>query len=153
MSNDYEFDFQQMIESIRAQYQFDFVGVAMVQSQELRFELRWEFVTGNKSERYRRIVLQSGKGIAGIVFKTGKPMLIENVDQMISAHDLYNYPIVITESLKSFGAVPLIHNNRVRGVLLVGFRENDRLTSEKFYTFKHEVEESLYPFHIREVVR
>ncbi len=146
-----EFDFQGAIESIREQHKFDFVGIAMTQSRE-HHELRWTFVTGNQSERYRRIVLHSGRGIAGIVFKTGKPMLVENVEHTIPKEELFGYPIIVTEELKSFGAVPLLLDGRVKGVLLVGFRATNRLNSEKFSMFKQHVEMNLSPFHIREVV-
>ena len=62
---------------------FDFVALALVQSAEHRFELKWEYATGNQSNRYKRIVLQTGKGVAGHVFKTGKPFLVEDVEKML----------------------------------------------------------------------
>ena len=46
---------------------------------------------------------------------------------------LYNYPIVVAEGLKSFGAIPLYKYNRVKGVLLVGYRTEKKLTPRRFY--------------------
>ena len=51
-----------------------------------RFELKWVFTIGNRSNRYRRIVLQTGKGIVGHVFKTGKPFLVEDAEKMIGGN-------------------------------------------------------------------
>ena len=123
MAGQKDFDYQQEIECLRDHFDFDFVGLALVQSVELRFELKWVFATGNRSNRYQRVVLQTGKGVAGHVFKTGKPFLVEDAEKMLGKRDLYNYPIVVSEGLKSFGAIPLYKNNCVKGVLLVGLSD------------------------------
>lgn len=147
------FNYQQEMERLQELFGFDFVGIALVQSPERRFELRWVYVTGNRSERYRLIKLQSGKGIAGLVFKTGKPMYVENADKEWSAGDLFNYPIITAEGLKSFGAIPLYKYNRVKGVMLVGYREGRKLTSEQFEDFKQEVGVEFGPFYNEEMVK
>ncbi|MGG0668873.1 GAF domain-containing protein [Lederbergia citrisecunda] len=147
------FNYQQEIERLKELFGFDFVGIALVQSPERRFELRWVYVAGNRSERYRRIKLQSGKGIAGLVFKTGKPMFVGDADEEWSAGDLFNYPIVSVEGLKSFGAIPLYKYNRVKGVLLVGYRVGGKLTSEQFEQFKQEVGAEFGPFYNKEMVK
>ena len=46
--------------------------------------------------------------------------------------DLFNYPIIVAERLTSFGAIPLYKYNRVKGVLLVAFREDKVLTRRNF---------------------
>ncbi|HEX5563542.1 MAG TPA: GAF domain-containing protein [Sporosarcina sp.] len=147
------FNYQQEIERLKELFGFDFIGIALVQSAERRFELRWTYVTGNRSERYRRIKLQSGKGIAGLVFKTGKPMFIRNSDEEWSTGDLFNYPIVTAEGLKSFGAIPLYKYDRVKGVMLVGFRSAGKLTSEQFERVKQEIGTEFGPFYNKEMVK
>ena len=119
---------------------------------EFRFELKWVFTTGNRSNRYQRIVLQTGKGVAGHVFKTGKPFLVEDAEKMLGKRDLYNYPIVVAEGLKSFGAIPLYKYNRVKGVLLVGYRTEKKLTTEEFTEFKQVVGPRFGPFYNKEMV-
>ncbi|MFC5605029.1 GAF domain-containing protein [Sporosarcina koreensis] len=146
------FDFQQEIECLKGLFGFDYIGIALVQSPERRFELRWMYVAGNRSERYRRLKLQSGKGLAGLVFKTGKPMFVGDVDEEWSADNLFNYPIIVTEGLKSFGAIPLYKYNRVNGVLLVGYRTGGRLTGEQFEQFKQEIGTEFGPFYNKEMV-
>ncbi|MBB4823006.1 nitrogen regulatory protein A [Sporosarcina luteola] len=146
------FNIQQEIERIKEEFDFDYVGVALVQSPDRRFELRWKHVTGNQSDRHRRISLQSGKGIAGLVFKTGKPMFVADADEELGREDLYNYPIVVAEGLKSFGAIPLYKYNRVKGVLLVGYRTEEKLTVEVFQEFRKRIGLEFGPFYSKEMV-
>lgn len=152
MSGQKVFDYQQEIERLREHFDFDFVGLALVQSVELRFELKWVFATGNRSNRYRRIVLQAGKGVAGRVFKTGKPFLVEDAEKMLVKKNLYNYPIVVAEGLKCFGAIPLYKYNRVKGVLLVGYRTEKKLTPKDFTEFQQLIGPEFGPFYSKEMV-
>lgn len=147
------FNYQQEIERLKVLFGFDYIGIALVQSPERRFELRWTYVSGNRSERYRRIKLQSGKGIAGLVFKTGKPMFVANADEEWGTGDLFNYPIAVAEGLKSFGAIPLYKYNRVKGVMLVGYRIGGKLTEEQFEQFKQEIGAEFGPFYNKEMVK
>lgn len=147
------FNCQKEIEELKAHFGFDFVAVALVQSAERHFELKWEYVAGNQSNRYRRIVLQSGKGVAGHVFKTGKPYLVVDVEVMLDREDLYNYPIVVSEGLNSFGAIPLYKYNRVKGVLLVGYRTGKKLMPQEFEDFKQLFGPTFGPFYNREKVK
>ncbi len=143
-------NFQLAIDDLKEELQADFIGLALVDLKKYHHELKWRHVAGNISLRYRRIVLHSGKGVAGIVFKTGKPLKVENVEQCVHDHDLYNYPIVVFEKLKSFGAIPLFQDDHVQGVILIGYREVDRLTSDKFEQFKLAVGPQFGPFHMKE---
>ncbi|MBE1555835.1 GAF domain-containing protein [Sporosarcina limicola] len=152
MNSQGNFDYQKEIEQIKDRFDFDFVAIALVQSAERRFELRWVFVTGNQSNRYRKIVLQTGKGVAGRVFKTGKPMLVEDAETILGKNDLFNYPIIVTERLKSFGAIPLYKYNRVKGVLLVGYRTENTLTLEGFTEFQQVIGSEFGPFYNKEMI-
>lgn len=146
------FDVQNEIEQLKELFGFDYVAMALVQSPERRFELKWTFVTGNRSERYRRLKLQSGKGVAGLVFKTGKPMYVSDAELELKETDLFNYPIVVAEGLKSFGAIPLYKYNRVKGVLLVGYRKKSGLTPLQFEKFKQQIGPRFGPFYNKEMV-
>ena len=154
MSEQQTYNFQLEIEQIRMDFDFDFVALALIHPAEQRFTSRWEYVTGNRSDRYKRIILQSGKGVAGVVFKTGKPILVSDVKGMLDEGDFYNYPIVVAESLTSFGAIPLFYKyNRVKGVLLVAFREGKVLTEEVFKEFKEAVGSRFGPYYNKEMVQ
>lgn len=124
-------DHQTMIEEFRAAAEFDFVAMALVEPAQNQYVLKWKYTTGSLSNRIKKVLLQSGKGVAGLVFKTGKPLLIKDRNEFIQDEDLFNYPILVFENLRSIGAVPLWHNGRVAGVLLGGFREEGLMTEEK----------------------
>lgn len=146
-------DFEQAIQSIKDQFQFDFVALALVQPAQFHFVLKWEYVLGNRSDRHRRIVLQTGKGVAGNVFKTGKSLHITNVENELGKEDMFNYPIVVAEGLTSFGATPLYKNGRVEGVLLAAFRTHeDIMTPELFNEFIDAAGESFEPYYNKEMV-
>lgn len=131
-------NYQAEIMRLQKECHFDFVALALVQRFSSN-ELRWCCAVGNRSERYRLLTLYSGKGVAGLVFKTGKSLLIENVANTLLAEGLHNYPIVGSEGLKSFGALPLFDDGRVVGVLLVGYRTANRLTEQSFQQFQAEL--------------
>lgn len=151
MMNQPIFHYQEEIDKLRDRFQFDFVSMALVQPAEDRFVLTWQYASGNINDRYKRIVLHSGKGIAGIVFKTGKPMLIQNVNADIESRDLFNYPIIVAEQLKSLGAVPLWDGTRVMGVLLVGYRAENRLNKASFDIFQEGLGTAFGAFYAKEV--
>lgn len=153
MSDQKTFNYQQEIESIRNLFGFDFVALALVQSAERRFAHKWEYVTGNRSDRYKRISLQTGKGVAGIVFKSGKSLFIQDVETALDRADLFNYPIIAAEGLKSFGAIPLYKYNRVNGVLLVAYRDEKRMTSEEFLAFENHIGLRFGPYYNKEMVK
>lgn len=144
-------EYQLEIDLIRNQFEFDFVALNIVITIDNSPILKWQYASGNLNNRYQRMVLQPGKGIAGTVFKTGKPMLIKNVDQEIPMNEILSYHIVVAESLKSIGAVPLWKSNRVAGVLLVGFRKQDRLTDFLFDEFQHSIAHGFCSYDTKEM--
>ena len=127
---EYTEEYQLQIEEIRNSLSCDIIALALVEPAENLHVLKWKYISGNVSERITKVVLQSGKGIAGGVFKSGKPLLLSDVSQFAAKGDLFNYPILKLESLKSVGATPLWHSGRVVGVLLGGFREPHLMTPE-----------------------
>jgi sigma-B regulation protein RsbU (phosphoserine phosphatase) len=64
-----------------------------------------------------------GEGITGWVAKTGKPLLIEDVE----THPLFRRPSSSRYTTKSLLSVPLIHHQLVIGVLNVNNRNDNRL--------------------------
>ncbi|MBT2570122.1 GAF domain-containing protein [Planococcus sp. ISL-110] len=128
---DYTEEYQLQIEKIREALGCDIIALALVEPAENLHVLKWQYISGNISERIKKVVLQSGKGIAGGVFKNGKPLLVSDVSEFAARDDLFNYPILRLEKLKSIGATPLWHGGRVVGVLLGGFREPHLMTPEK----------------------
>ncbi|MBS4216812.1 GAF domain-containing protein [Bacillus sp. FJAT-49711] len=132
-------DYQKLIEILREQFALDFISVAFVQSEQLDFVLKWRYASGNISNRYKRVVLRSGRGIAGLVFKSGKALYIEDVSIDIAKKDLFNYPIIVSEELTNLAAFPIYGNQseHVKGVILFGTRANKQVAQEVYDDIYH----------------
>lgn len=152
MNDEPRYNYQKEIDTLRSRFGLDFVSVALVQPAEDRFVLTWQFVSGNINNRYKRIVLHSGKGVAGVVFKTGKPLLMKNVKMNVGSKDLFNYPIIMAERLQSLGALPLWSYNRVMGVLLIGFRQENALTEALFHSIQEDIGPEFGSLYVKERV-
>jgi nitrogen regulatory protein A len=106
----------------------DFSGLAWIDQHDSR--IRWLYASGNSSERYKRLALKSGRGLAGLVLKLGRPIIIDAGTTVLElARIQYDYPIMLVEHLHTAIAIPICLNNETRGVLLIGNR-TDRLYEE-----------------------
>lgn len=116
--------FQDIVDVIYENENFDFVAIA-VQSKSSPHSIRWKHVAGNTNEKFRKIVLRSGIGIAGLVVRTGKPFWDNNLKNYEYSDKLYT-PIAKCEFLDTAAAVPIISPklNLIQGVLLAGYRSN-----------------------------
>lgn len=130
MTNPSSTIYQATLDHIREVIGYDFASLAFAQSAKDEFVITWQYVSGNLNDRYKRIQLQSGKGIAGMVFKTGKPLLVLDVEEELAQSERFQYPIIVSEQLASLAAIPLFELDRVTGVLLVGYRGNKIKKSE-----------------------
>jgi nitrogen regulatory protein A len=97
----------------------DFVALAL--QNEVGPDVRWHYASGNVNDKYKRITVRFGKGIAGKIISSGSPMMMSDFP-----NDIYgkvtDHPIMLAEKLVSCFAVPLFFNGSPRGVLLVGKR-------------------------------
>jgi nitrogen regulatory protein A len=98
----------------------DFVSLAM--QNEVGPDVRWHYASGNINDKYKRITVRFGKGIAGKIISTGNPMMITDFPKGILGK-VTDHPIMLAEKLVSAYAVPLFFNAVPKGVLLVGKRE------------------------------
>lgn len=134
--NDY---YQNLVHQIYHSTDFDFVGVAL-QDDFYPYSIRWRFVAGNQNQRFRKIILRRGFGIAGLVLRTGKPFLSNELSKFAYSSEMYT-PIAAAESLQSAAAVPLKSNlGIVNGVLLVGFRNNKKIHPSVYEKLSHLME-------------
>ncbi len=108
-------------EQLLAELDCDFVGLAIQNTNGP--DVRWHYAAGNSNDKYMRITVRYGKGIAGKVISTGRPITVEDFPNNISGKAL-EYPIMLAENLLSAFAVPIQINGIPKGVLLVGNRTN-----------------------------
>lgn len=115
---------QHTIDELKARLQVDFVSVATAETHlgHAVKEIKWEYVSGNQSNGYQKIRLQIGRGIGGIVWRTGRPYMETGLQD--KRDKWMAYPIVRTEKLEAVYAIPLLAEEKVIGVLIIGYRVN-----------------------------
>lgn len=129
----------QCLDELRLQTGADFAAFACQEANEAI--IRWKYAAGNRNERFRRIVLRPGKGIAGKVLLSGRLMILENYEPK-QHDDPREYPILYAEELKTALGVPVIIQDRVKGVVLIGYRSGC-LIQEDVLTFAKKVAEKV----------
>jgi nitrogen regulatory protein A len=95
--------------------------VALALQNEVGPDVRWHYAIGNVNDKYKRITVRFGKGIAGKIISSGSPMMMVDFPNNIYGK-VTDYPIMLAEKLVSCYAVPLFFNGSPKGVLLVGKR-------------------------------
>jgi nitrogen regulatory protein A len=121
----------------------EFVGFAL--QNEVGPDVRWHYASGNLNDKYKRITVRFGKGIAGKVISSGSAMLITDFPNHIIGK-VTDYPIMLAEKLVSSYAVPLFFNFVPKGVLLIGNREKYAFSEDEQEMVKesaHSLEEVL----------
>lgn len=120
---------QKQLDRLRMQTNVDFVGLAISQITDRGIrEIRWQFVSGNLSDQYKKIVLQSGKGLAGIVWRTGRKLIDEHLQA--KKENFLSYPILTMECLESAAALPVLYKQEVMAVLLLAYRKEQPFSYE-----------------------
>ena len=134
---------------IKEIFSFDFVSLALVMESDYPL-LTWVYATGNRNFRYRRIVLESGKGIAGGVYKTRRAMVLRDAEKELTVAERVRYPITIAEDLRSVAGFPLWKDGRVQAVLLLAFREPDRIDHALYESVLAELGSAFCGFALRQ---
>ncbi|MBL7584541.1 nitrate respiration regulation accessory nitrate sensor NreA [Staphylococcus saccharolyticus] len=115
-------DLQINLDKLRIKEGYDFGGIALHDHHHTSSPIKWQYVSGNTNDRYKLIILRKGRGLAGMVMKTGKRMVIADVETALSPAEKVKFPIILSESLTAVVAVPLWLNQSMYGVLLLGQR-------------------------------
>lgn len=122
----------EVCDSLKTAINCEFVGLAI--QKETGPDVSWHYASGNLNDKYKRITVRFGKGIAGKIISSGSPMMITEFPKEINGK-VTDYPIMLAEKLVSTYAVPLFFNDVPKGVLLVGKRET--------YVFDEEAKEKV----------
>src|SRR3954447_8176580 len=107
----------EVCDRLMAEIGCDFVALAL--QNEVGPDVRWHYAAGNLNDKYKRITVRFGKGIAGKIISTGSPMMVTDFPNDIFGK-VTDYPIALAEKIVSSYAVPLFFNHVPKGVLLVG---------------------------------
>lgn len=103
--------------------------VALALQNEVGPDVRWHYASANLNDKYKRITVRFGKGIAGKIISSGSPMMITNFPNGVIGK-VTDYPIMLAEKLISSYAVPLFFNAVPKGVLLIGNRRTTTFTEQ-----------------------
>lgn len=114
---------QNNLDRLRIKGGYDFGAIAMYERSHRSSPIKWKYVSGNTNERYKLIILRKGRGLAGTVMKTGKRMVIADVDTALTQAEKIAFPIILNEALTAVVAVPLWLDHQMFGVLLLGQRD------------------------------
>ena len=142
----FEMTYSQAVEHLRNTYGFDFTAIGI--APEFGEALQWKYASGNTGERFRRIALTPGRGIGGIVLKTGRSMVLTDIDNQLDPRDFSSYPIVFAEDLRSFCSLPLSDGVHVIGALLCGFRTVDESHEATFKQLFEDTKDGLCGFSV-----
>ncbi|QGQ98714.1 GAF domain-containing protein [Paenibacillus psychroresistens] len=123
MEENVDQEIQQELDSLCKITTSDFSGLAWIDLQDSR--IRWLYVSGNTNERYKRLAQKLGRGLAGLVMKLGRPIIIDAVMNEKELSRLqHDYPIMLVEHLHTALAVPIKLQDETRAVLLIGNRSD-----------------------------
>ncbi|MFJ5716159.1 GAF domain-containing protein [Neobacillus sp. NPDC093127] len=111
----------EVCDSLMVEAGCDFVGLAI--QNTVGPDVRWHYAAGNLNDKYERITVRFGKGIAGKIISSGSAMMLADFPNDIFGK-VTDYPIMLAEKLVSSYAVPLFFNAVPKGVLLIGKRES-----------------------------
>ena len=138
------------LRQLKMLFGFEFVSLAVKLGggQPL---LTWINATGNLNTRYRRIVLEPGKGIAGEIYRSGNTIVIQDADLELPEKERFKYPIILAEELRSILAYPLWKGDRVEGILLLAFRSPNLITEELFNQVSEYITPTFCDFTVREM--
>ncbi|GEN53276.1 hypothetical protein [Halobacillus faecis] len=87
--------------------------------------VRWTYADHPLNERYKRMSVIYGRGVAGRVLQTGTSFRCENVENL--PLPLREYPIVLSEKIRAFIAIPIANPSLFGAVLFIGYRASHAL--------------------------
>lgn len=115
---------QTELQQLKSDLKLDFIAVALA-DEDYR-DIHWKMALGANTERYRKIMVRMGKGMAGKVLKSKAPYIVTYFPEEVR-DEMLEYPIFLIESIRSGMGVSVDSSRPEQklsyGVLLVGQRE------------------------------
>ncbi|GIO44712.1 hypothetical protein J41TS4_44700 [Paenibacillus apis] len=115
---------QQELQQLKSDLALDFVAVALADANYR--DIYWKIALGAKSERYRKITVRMGRGMAGKVMQTKRPHIVTSYPEEVR-DEMLEYPIFLVEAIRSAVGVSVDskrpEQKQSYGVLLVGQRQ------------------------------
>ncbi|GIP24450.1 MULTISPECIES: GAF domain-containing protein [Paenibacillus] len=110
---------EQGLDTLRIRTASDFSGLLLMENPEAG--LRWNFVSGNRNNRCKQIVLRPGQGLPGLVMRLGRRVILDQSVPDINKLRFDN-PIMLAEHLQAVAVIPILHERDILGLLMIGSR-------------------------------
>jgi nitrogen regulatory protein A len=127
--NDIHSPIQLICENVKRECKADFAGIAFQAKKSQK--IGWQYAAGNRNEKFRRMEVRYGKGVAGRVIATGRPVEISSFPDHIEGKAV-DYPIMLAEHMVCVWAMPVYIEGLPKGAFLIG-----RRTSQPFSVNEH----------------
>jgi len=124
MIYEYKVEIQTELDQLSVVTSSDFSSLAWMDPHDNR--IHWLYASGNSNERFLKLALKPGHGLAGLVIKLGRPIVVDAAKPDLERLR-QEYSIMQLEQLRSSIAVPITMRYETCGVLLIGDR------TERFY--------------------
>ncbi|MEC0228488.1 GAF domain-containing protein [Paenibacillus alba] len=100
----------------------DFMALASLQGHSGRGG--WDYVWGNRNDRYQHMVIRAGHGLAGTALRLGRWVKIDGAGAENSQERLH-CPMMLAEHLQSAAVFPLMTtaNRQIVGLIYLGKRK------------------------------
>jgi GAF domain-containing protein/anti-anti-sigma regulatory factor len=116
------------VDRVRPLLGVDIAAIAVLDDKE--GATSWRAMSGFKTDAFKRFRFASGKGTAGRAISARRTIVLEGIGER---DDLpgEEFPIHMAEGVRNALGVPLVTGNRVVGVLIAGYRAEQRLTEQQ----------------------
>lgn len=115
-------DINASLSSLRKETSSDLTAFAYVDHGKR--QIHWKYISGNTNNRYKKMVAKPGVDVSGMVVRAGHLIVIDDTSTNIEKERL-EFPIMLAEDLYSAIGVPVIVDDNIRAVLLIGNRTRE----------------------------
>lgn len=132
------------LHALQDKYNFEIVALTGTINNRGNSTFKWKYVLGSDSLRWERMELRKGTGLPGIVLKTGKSLVVQDVSKIYNPEELFRFPILYFENIQGFVAIPIWNNDEVVvGLVVLGDREPRHISEAEYEAIKADVERNL----------
>lgn len=114
-----EAEFNTNLTSLRLDTSSDLAAIAYV--DHTKRQIHWKYISGNRNKKYKMMKTKPGSDLSGLVVRSGDLIMVDE-----STSDLTQkrkeFPIMLAEDLYSAMATPIIIEEKIMAVLLIGSR-------------------------------
>src|SRR5690625_2544183 len=135
---------EKALHALQDKYHFELAALTGMINNRANATFKWKYVLGSDSRRWRRMELRKGTGLPGVVLKTGKSLVVQDVSKIYNPEELFRFPILYFENIQGFVAIPIWNNDEVvMGLLVLGDREPRSISEAEYEAIKADVERDL----------